>query len=60
MKRGGRRDRMERQSLLFHQRVRRGFLELARRDRRRYVVIDARADKKTVSKKIQGVLDRVF
>ena len=37
------RDRMEGQSLEFHQRVRRGFLDLAAADPTHYAVIDARA-----------------
>ena len=36
-----RRDRMERKPRAFHRRVRQGFLRLARRQRRRFVVIDA-------------------
>ncbi|WP_435771294.1 dTMP kinase [Nocardioides sp. SYSU DS0651] len=37
------RDRIEGESLEFHQRVRRSFLELAARDPEHYVVLDARA-----------------
>ena len=60
MKRGGRRDRMERQSLRFHEQVRRGFLALARKDRRRYVILDAGQNKKWVADKVKERLDRVF
>jgi dTMP kinase len=40
-KRGGEMDRMEGAGLEFHRRVRQAFLELARRDTRRIVVLDA-------------------
>jgi dTMP kinase len=59
MKRGGRHDRMELEALSFHNRVRRGFLDLARKNPRRYHVIDARQDKKTVADQIREVLERV-
>jgi dTMP kinase len=36
----GARDRMERKQLAFHRRVRRGFLALARREPRRFIVLD--------------------
>lgn len=41
LKRGGRHDRMERQSLTFHRKVRRGFLDLARKNRKRFYVLNA-------------------
>jgi dTMP kinase len=56
MKRGGRHDRMERQSDLFHRKVRQGFLDLARRNRRRFRVIDAALPIETVASLIQRVL----
>ncbi len=37
----GPKDRMERKALAFHRRVRRGFLTLAKREPRRFVVLDA-------------------
>jgi len=40
LKRGGRHDRMERLSLLFHERVRRGFLKLAAEKKYPAVVVD--------------------
>ncbi|MDQ7849655.1 MAG: dTMP kinase [Armatimonadota bacterium] len=40
--RGG--DRLEREALAFHQRVRAGFLELARESPKRFVVVDAQDD----------------
>ncbi len=41
LKRGGRRDRMEKQTMVFHHSVRKGFLKMAKKFKRRYVVIDA-------------------
>lgn len=58
MKRGGRHDRMERQSDLFHRRVRRGFLSLARQNKKRFRVIDARQSIKIVASEIQKVLEK--
>ncbi|MFA5159846.1 MAG: dTMP kinase, partial [Candidatus Omnitrophota bacterium] len=40
LKRGGRHDRIEREALSFHERVRRGFLALAKKEPRRMVVLD--------------------
>lgn len=39
--RGGRHDRMEKESMKFHRKVRQGFLSLARKNPKRYGVIDA-------------------
>lgn len=39
LRRGGRRDRIEKKPILFHQKVRKGFLALAQRERRRFVVL---------------------
>ncbi len=60
MKRGGRHDRMERQSFAFHNKVYRGFLSLAKGNPGRYKVIDARQSIEDVSKEIRKVLDRVL
>jgi dTMP kinase len=54
MKRGGRHDRMERQSDKFHRKVRRGFLDLARKNKKRFKVIDARLPIETVAAKIES------
>lgn len=56
MKRGGRHDRMERQSDKFHQKVRAGFLDLARKNKKRFKVIDARLPIEIVATLIEGVL----
>ncbi len=47
------RDRIEGQSLEFHQRVRRGFLALAAADPDHYVVLDARAPIEEISAAVQ-------
>ena len=60
MKRGGRHDRMEKQSYEFHQKVQRGFLALARRNPKRFVVLDARLSIETLARKIEEVLKSCF
>ncbi len=60
MKRGGRHDRMEKQSLKFHRKVRAGFLDIARKNRKRCVMIDASKSIEEVSREIREVLERVF
>ena len=56
----GPKDRMERKTLAFHERVRRGFLELARKDPRRLMVIDATQPKPVVHQQIlRAVLRRL-
>ena len=45
--RAGDRDRIEGESLEFHQRVREGFLDLAAADPDHYLVLDARAPTKS-------------
>ena len=57
MKRGGRHDRMERQSLAFHRRVRKGFLKLAKRQPGRFVVLDATRTKDAIARRISEVLN---
>ena len=60
MKRGGRHDRMERQSYAFHEKVYRGFLALAKENSGRTKVIDARQSIDQVAAEIRKVLDRVL
>ena len=50
-------DRMESAPLAFHRRVRRGFLALARREPKRFRVLDARKSPEAVFKKISEALD---
>ncbi len=60
MRRGGRHDRMEKQSMAFHQKVRRGFQDIARKNPRRCVMIDASKPLGEVTQKVKEVLERVF
>lgn len=56
MNRGGRHDRMERQSIAFHQKVRKGFLDLAKKNAKRYRVIDARRPIEEIALEIEEVV----
>jgi dTMP kinase len=49
--------RFEKERLEFHEKVRQGYLALARRDPGRFVVVDAAADAGTVRETILGHLD---
>lgn len=49
--------RFEKERLEFHEKVRQGYLALARRDPARFVVVDAAADAGTVRETILGHLD---
>ena len=48
--------RFENETLAFHQKVRDGYLDLARRDPQRYRLIDANGDAQQVSRAVQEVL----
>jgi dTMP kinase len=52
------RDRMEKKTLGFHQRVRRGFLRLARRQPKRFVVVNASRSPEDVRSQIEAILVR--
>lgn len=58
--RGGRHDRMEKESMKFHRRVRQGFLSLARKNPKRYGVIDATLSIKEVAKLVEERVRRVL
>ncbi len=60
LKRGGRHDRIERESLSFHERVRRGFLALAKKEPRRMVVLDTSQSMELVSQEVWERLEHVF
>ena len=60
LKRGGRHDRIEREALSFHRRVRQGFLSLAKKDPKRIAVLDSSQPLEWVSQKIRERLERVF
>jgi dTMP kinase len=48
------RDRFESESLAFHARVRRGYLDMAKADPERWLVVDGRLPKKEIEKTIWG------
>ncbi|MEE2047892.1 dTMP kinase, partial [Nocardiopsis tropica] len=50
---GGPADRIESESVEFHSRVRKGFLELAKADPDRYLVLDAREQQDKITREIQ-------
>ncbi|MBP9866049.1 MAG: dTMP kinase [Candidatus Omnitrophica bacterium] len=58
IKRG--KDRMEKEPLAFHKKVRQGFLTLAKKEPKRFCVIDARHDAEQVFNQICGRLERVL
>ena len=60
LQRSGRRDRVERKSLSFHRRVRKGFLTLARREPERFVVLSTRNSIVEVRKRIESKLNELF
>jgi dTMP kinase len=49
-------DRIERESLEFHRAVAAGFLEIAKRDRRRFCIVDATADAGTIARQVRSAL----
>lgn len=49
-------DRLERESLDFHRAVAAGFLEIAKRDKRRFCIVDASADPETVARQVRSAL----
>lgn len=51
-------DRFEREQVDFHERVRRGFLELARTEPDRFRIIDASGSVEQVAKQIRKIIDR--
>ncbi len=56
LRRSGRRDRIEKKSVAFHERVRRGFLKLARQEPRRFVVLPCRQSIAWIRRKIEEEL----
>ena len=50
-------DRLEQETLAFHQRVRAGFLQLARESPKRFVVIDAQGDAERVHREVVRAVD---
>ena len=60
LKRGGRHDRVERKSDLFHKRVRNGFLSLAQKNKKRIFIVDATKSLKEVKRRVEGKLNDIF
>jgi len=60
LKRGGRHDRIERESLEFHCRVRKGFLSAAKKEPRRMVILGTGQPVHLVSKRIEEKLKHDF
>jgi dTMP kinase len=60
LKRSGRKDRMEHKPFKFHERIRRGYLSLAKANPKRFSVIPANGSKSSVESKIKEIVDRVF
>jgi dTMP kinase len=54
----GREDRFEREKIEFHERVREGFLELARAEPHRFRIIDATRSVEEIAREIENVIDR--
>ena len=50
------RDRLESEDLSFHQRLRRGYLELAAQEPERFLVLDARQDSGSIAAQLRRVL----
>ena len=60
LRRSGRGDRVEQKSVSFHEKVRQGFLQLARSNPRRYVILSTRESVTEVRKKIEAKLNVLF
>lgn len=60
LKRSGRGDRMEKKSVRFHQKIRKGYLALARQNPKRFVVISTHLSKPAVQAKIKVKLSHAF
>ncbi|MFA7255422.1 MAG: dTMP kinase [Candidatus Omnitrophota bacterium] len=60
LKRGGRHDRIEKESLVFHHRVRRGFLSLAKKNPKRMILLDTSKPVGEVAQQVRERLERVF
>ncbi|HNX68794.1 MAG TPA: dTMP kinase [Candidatus Omnitrophota bacterium] len=60
LQRGGRHDRIEREVMSFHRRVRQGFLAIARKEPKRMTVLDASKPVEWIRLKVQERLERVF
>ncbi|MFH1231823.1 MAG: dTMP kinase, partial [Planctomycetota bacterium] len=53
-------DRMERKALLFHKKVREGFIKLAKSDKKKYQVIDGTQSIPDIHKEIRKIADKIL
>ena len=53
-------DRLERESRIFHSKVKNGFLELARKNKKRFIVIKADSEVSKIQNKIQNEVLKVL
>jgi dTMP kinase len=53
-------DRLEREDQQFHQRVRRGYLTLAAKEKRRFCVVDTRQPREEVRRKVRSAVQKVL
>lgn len=60
LKRSGRGDRIEKKSVSFHRKVRKGFLTLARQEPKRFVVLPSGASIREIRKRIEERLNGLF
>lgn len=60
LKRAGRTDRIEGRSLAYHRKVRSGFLDLARKNKKRFFVLNGAHAIGAVEKEIKGILDHAI
>jgi dTMP kinase len=58
LKGSGIKDRIEKRSLIYHRRVRRGYLELARSDPSRIKIVKVEKDKDATQKKIRAIIEQ--
>ncbi len=53
-------DRMEQKALLFHKKVRQGFIKLARSDKKKYRLVNGTGSISAIQAKIREIVDNVF
>ncbi|MCK4698610.1 MAG: hypothetical protein KAT53_09980, partial [Dehalococcoidia bacterium] len=53
-------DRFEREELAFHQRVRQGYLEMAKKDPRRWLLIDSSLPKRDIERQIWEKVEQLL
>lgn len=60
LRRAGRQDRMEKESLAFHRRVRGGFRMLVKKEPKRFVFLDGRQTRTALARQVREKLDRIL